>query len=450
VVWLLNVWDRLRGAFWLFPGLFTIAAIGLAMGLLALDRRIGSDALAGSRWLYAGGAEGARSLLSAVAGSIITVVGLAFSITIVSLQLAAAQLGPRLLRSFVRDRGNQVVLATFVATFVYCLVVLRTVRGRDGLTEGIFVPHLAVTGALVLALTSVALLIYFIHHASISLQADRVIAAVAEDLDGALDALFPERLGQEEPVADPPPNLPRGDGAPVTATASGYVTGVDGDALLRAAGEADVLIRLVRRPGDFAIAGEPLAWVVPGARLSDDLAGAVAGAILLGPERTLVQDAFFGIEQLVEIAQRSLASDHIDPTTARRCIDRLAGAVARVGDRRLPSAYRRDDVGVVRVVAPAVTFADFVSAAFTPIRLHGDGSRAVTLHLLEAFARLAALRQPRELHLALLGEAMAIHRGLPRAFPDPADRAAVDETFERLLAAVRPDVRRAYEAQAAA
>jgi uncharacterized membrane protein len=189
---------------------------------------------------------------------------------------------------------------------------------------------------------------------------------------------------------------------------------------------------------------------VPGARLSDDLAGAVAGAVLLGPERTLVQDAFFGIEQLVEIAQRSLASDHIDPTTARRCIDRLAGAVARVGDRRLPSAYRRDDAGVVRVVAPAVTFADFVSAAFTPIRLHSEGSRAVTLHLLEAFARLAALRQPRELHLALLGEAMAIHRGLPRAFPDPVDRATVDETFERLLAAVRPDVRRAYDAQAAA
>lgn len=450
MVRLLNVWDSLRGSFWFLPALLTIAAVGLALGLLALDRRV-SDELAESLWLYAGGAEGARSLLSAVAGSIITVVGLAFSITIVSLQLAAAQLGPRLLRNFVRDAGNQVVLGTFVATFVYCLVVLRTVRGRDGLTEGVFVPHLAVTGAVVLALLSVALLIYFIHHASTSIQADRVIAAVAADLDDAIDALFPERLGHEHP-ADRPPALPpeADDGAPIAARGHGYVRSVDGEALMKAAGEADVLIRVLRRPGEFVIAGEPLARVVPGERLDDDLADTVADALMLGPERTFIQDALFGFEQLVEIAERALASDHIDPTTARRCIDRLAAAVARVSDRHLPSPYRRDGGGAVRVVAPAPTLRDFVGAAFAAIRLHGADSRAVVLHLLGTFERLAALRDRRELHLALLGEAMAIRRAAGRVFQEPADRQAVYEAFDRLLTAVRPDVRRIYDAQAAA
>jgi uncharacterized membrane protein len=451
VVRLLNIWDSLRGSFWFLPALLTTAAIGLAAGLLTLDHRAGSDELATSLWLYAGGAEGARSLLSAVAGSIITVVGLAFSITIVSLQLAAAQLGPRLLRNFVRDRGNQVVLGTFVATFVYCLVVLRTVRGRDGVSDDRFVPHLAISGAVLLALLSVALLIYFIHHASTSMQADRVIAAVAVDLDDAIDALFPERLGREAP-GDRPPAPPRDgdDGAPVAARGHGYVTSVDGEALLKTASEADVLIRLLRRPGEFAIVGEPIARVVPGDRLDDDLARAITRAVLVGPERTFIQDVFFGFEQLVEIAQRALASNHIDPTTALRCIDRLAAAIARVSDRRLPSPYRRDAEGIVRVVAPAPVLRDFVGAAFTAIRLAGVDNRGVALHLLDSFERLAALRDRRELHLALLGEAVAIRRAAARTFRDPGDREGVYAAFERLLKAIRPDVRRIYDAQAVA
>ena len=447
---LLNIWDSLRGSFWFLPSLLTVLAAGLAVGLLVLDRRAGEE-LTESLWLYAGGAEGARSLLSAVAGSIITVVGLAFSITIVSLQLAAAQLGPRLLRSFVRDPGNQVVLGTFVATFVYCLIVLRTVQGRDGLSDGTFVPHLAVTGAVVLALLSVALLIYFIHHASTSIQADRVIAGVATDLDRAIDALFPERLGREEP-ADPPPGPSHGgdDGARVATSGHGYVTSIDGDALMKAAGKADVLIRLLRRPGDFAIVGEPLARVVPGERLDDDLARAIDQAFMLGPERTFIQDVFFGVEQLVEIAERALASSHIDPTTARRCIDRLAAAIARVSDRRLPSPYRRDPAGTVRVVASPPTLREFVGAAFTAIRLAGSDSRAVATHLLQTFERIAALRDRRELHLALLGEAVAIRRAAAQVFRDPSDREAVYEAFERLLNVIRPDVRKIYDTQAAA
>jgi len=451
VVRLVNVWDSLRSSFWFVPTLFTFAAVGLAVGLLALDRRPGSDELAESRWLYAGGAEGARSLLSAVAGSIVNVVALAFSITIVSLQLASAQLGPRLLRNFVRDRGNQVVLGTFVATFVYCLLVLRTVRGDAGVGDDAFVPHRAVTGAVALALLSIGLLIYFIHHASTSLQADRVIAAVAADLDEAIEAIFPERLGHEEPAADRPwaPPARSEAGTAVTAPAPGYITSVDGDTLLKAAGEADVLIRLARRPGEFVIAGEPLAWVVPGERLDEGLARRVARAVMLGSERTLIQDPFFGFEQLVEIATRALASDHIDPTTALRCIDRLAAAVAAVSERRLPSPYRRDADGVVRVVAPAPTLRDFVDAAFTAIRLQGSDSRTVAQHLLETFARLAALRDRRELHVALLGEAAAIRRAARRTIDDVRDREAVDEAFDRLLGAMAPEVRRIYEQAAA-
>jgi uncharacterized membrane protein len=121
-----------------------------------------------------------------------------------------------------------------------------------------------------------------------------------------------------------------------------------------------------------------------------------------------------------------------------------------VSDRRLPSSDRRDAKGIVRVVAPAPAVQDFVGAAFTAIRLAGVDNRGVALHLLDSFERLAALRDRRDLHLALLGEAVAIHQAAAQVFRDPGDREAVYAAFERLLKAIRPDVRRIYNAQAVA
>jgi uncharacterized membrane protein len=449
VVRLLNAWDTLRGSFWFLPAVFTLLAVGLAVGLLAIDRTLGSEVITGSAWLYSGGAEGARSLLSALAGSIITVVGLAFSITIVSLQLASAQLGPRLLRNFVRDPGNQIVLGVFVATFVYCLVVLRTVRGQDGVAAGTFVPHTAVTGAVALALVSVVLLIYFIHHASTSIQADHVVAAVARDLDAGIDRLFPERLGHEEPTAAAPALLTE-DGVPVLARRTGYVVSMDGDTLLRVAGEIGAVVRLLHRPGDFVVAGELLARIHPVAGVNEQVERTVAGAVTVGDERTFVQDVLFGVEQLVEIAVRTLASGYIDPSTALRCVDRLGAALAAVSGRRLPSPERRAAGGAVRVVVPPLTLADFVTAAFTPIRLQGAGNRAVAVRLLDTFARVAVLHERRDLHQALLDEATRIRRAAGHAFRDPADREAVYEAFERVVRAMAPVLRRHGETSAAA
>jgi uncharacterized membrane protein len=150
--------DRVRESFWFLPAVCAVIGLGLAIGLLFVDQRLEGH-VPTTLWFYTGGAEGARSLLSALAGSIIIVLGLAFSITTVALQLAAAQLGPRLLRNFVRDPGNQIVLGTFVGTFVYCVFVLREIRGTNGVADVAFVPHISVTAAVALAMVSVGVLI---------------------------------------------------------------------------------------------------------------------------------------------------------------------------------------------------------------------------------------------------------------------------------------------------
>src|SRR5687767_1515596 len=178
-----HLWETLTTGYWFVPAVMMLAAALAAFLLLYIDRTV-----IGARvgWLYVGGADGAKTLLSTVAGSVITVAGVVFSITIASLTQAASQFGPRLLRNFMRDRGNQVTLGTFVATFLYCLLVLRAIHGR--LEDGVaFVPQASVTGAVVLAVASIAVLVYFIHHVSVSLQAPSVVAAIRADLDATID-----------------------------------------------------------------------------------------------------------------------------------------------------------------------------------------------------------------------------------------------------------------------
>jgi uncharacterized membrane protein len=438
---LLYVWDRLRGSFWFVPSVFALVALGLAIALLSADRRL-DGTLPTTIWLYTGGAEGARSLLSAVAASIITVVGLAFSITTVALQLAAAQLGPRLLRNFVRDPGHQIVLGTFVGTFVYCLIVLRTVRGTNGLSDDTFVPHLSVTGGVALAMLSVAVLIYFIHHAAVSMQADEVIAAVMRELAGAIDVAFPEPLasGSVDPGAvEEAPGPPSHEAVAITSPRTGYVQSMDTRRLMALAGEHDLTIRLICRPGDFVAEGDLVAQAWPALHVGDKVPRVLRSTVVVGIQRTMLQDVLFGFEQLVEIAANALSSSLRDPITAIRCIDRLGEAIDRVARRRAPSPVCRDAEGRVRLIVPVLTLDEAVAAAFDVIRAHGRPSRIVTVRILQTCTRLVAKHARRDLHVALLAQALAVLRGAD-ALGDPLDQAAIRRHFEDFARHLRPDV----------
>jgi uncharacterized membrane protein len=435
--------DRLRGSFWFVPALCAAAGVALAVGLLFVDRRF-ETRLEQIAWFYGGGAEGARSLLSALASSVITVLGLAFSITIVALQLAAAQLGPRLLRNFVRDPGNQIVLGAFVGTFVYCLVVLRAVRGSNGPTDGGFVPQLSVTGAVVLGMLSVGVLIYFIHHAALSMQADHVIAGVAAELDDAIDTLFPEHLGREAetPAGEPAPEPEPREAIDVGSRGAGYVQSVAADRIFATAADHDLVVRLLCRPGDFVAEGDRVARAWPASRVTAEVQASLAGSIVLGTERTLLQDALFGVEQLVEIAINALSSSVREPVTAVRCVHRLGAAVGRLADRAMPSPLRHDAEGRLRVVAPVLAIEDFVRAAFGTIRAHAQPSAFVSTCLLETLTRLVTqqTRSRRALELALLEQALGVLRG-SATLPDPLDREAVERAFHGFVHALGADAR---------
>ena len=433
------VLEVLRGSFWFLPTVLTVAAATIAIVFLAIDRSMTPPTVRALGWIYTGGAEGARSLLSTVAGAVVTVVGVAFSVTVVSLQLASTQLGPRVLRNFMRDRGNQAVLGTFVATFVYCLLVLRTVRGDNGLDDGVFIPHLAVTGGVVLAIVSAAVLIYFIHHAAISIQADHVIVTVANELDAAIDTLYPERLGTESETTPPLPDDFDAAAHSVLAPATGHLQSIVADRVMAVAVDRNLLVRLELRPGDFVMKGEALARVWPPDRLDAVAARQLTNAFPVGQARTLLQDVRFGVEQLVEIAVRGLSSNLRDPVTSMHCIERLGAAIARLAGRRMPSPYRYDG-SRLRVIARGIPVGEVVDAAFDSIRERGAESLAVTIHLLTIFERVARLEPNGDLHAALLRHTVRVERGSRTTLPHSWQRETIERQGAAVRKAIRPDV----------
>lgn len=386
--------DRLLSTYWFVPSIVTVAAVGCAVLFTWIDRWY-PDVTSWLGWAYGGGPEGARALLSAVAGSTITVVSVTFSVMVVALTVSSQHFGPRLLNSFMRDNASQVVLGTFTGTFAYCLVVLRTVQG-DGDGYSLFVPHFAVAGAVALTLISVAMLIYYVHHVAMSMQVSDLTTDVTHELERAIDRLYPVRFGDgTDPPAWRPPPIPQG-ALEVRSPKSGYIHEVGRQTVLDLASKHDTTIWLTARPGHFVVAGTPVAAAHPPPTGAEDFADALGDAFVLGTDRTSFQDVGFSVQQLVEMALRALSPGVNEPFTAITCIDRLGQGLTKLAAREIPSAMRKDDEGKVRVIAQPVTFAELAYEAFEPIAIYADRNPAISERLLRTLGRLAAVVRRQE------------------------------------------------------
>ncbi|GAB3484880.1 DUF2254 domain-containing protein [Azotobacter salinestris] len=428
--------ERMRSSFWFLPIVMASGTAALAALTIALDEAGTFQSLRAWGWTFTGGAEGASAVLGTLAGSMITIVGVVFSMTLVTLSLASSQYGPRLLRNFMRDTAYQVVLGTFVSTFLYCLLVLRTIRRVE---DASFVPHLSVTLGVLFAIMSLGVLIYFIHHVSVSIQADQIVARIAAELSEEIDHFFPDQIGRGGPRTPHAPPAARflealeREARPVDATRDGYLQFIDADALMELATEEDIVLRLELRPGRYVVAGRPLVRVWPGNRTVDRLRKRVDAAFVLGSQRTPGQDIEFAIDQLVEIAVRALSPGINDPFTAITCVDRLGSSLCRVVRREMPSPYRHDDKGQPRVVASAVTFPEIADAAFSQIRHHARSSAAVTVRLLETIGVIAEFACRPEDRATLRQHAESIAHGACQGMLENDERRLVEARYQAAI-----------------
>jgi uncharacterized membrane protein len=387
-------WSRLLYTLWFIPAVVVFLHVVLAVVLVEVSGQVDREAL--MRWprLFGASAGSSRDMLAAIAGSMITVAGVTFSLTMVAVTQASNQYTPRILRNFMRDRPAQLVLGGLTGVFSYCLVVLRTIRGDE---SSPYIPAIAVLAAFALALGGVGLLIYFIHHIATSLQASTIVARVSADTTAAIETLFPTEVGT--PAPPQPPGLATvlatAHWVPVLARSSGYVQHVDPDRLLAAAASADVVVRMERGVGEFVATGVPIAsHAAVDGRPRDGIDEAIAGCYTLGSYRTVEQDPDFGIRQLSDVALKALSPGINDPTTALNCIDYLGAVLAGAAVRSEPSPWREAD-GVVRVIARGATFRSLLDAAFDEIRRYGASHAAILFRQLDSLALIGgAARDP--------------------------------------------------------
>jgi uncharacterized membrane protein len=428
-------WNGLLSSLWFVPTVIVLGAVFLAVGLIQVDSLMTWE-LAG-RWprLFGAGAEGSRGMLSAIASSMITVAGVIFSITIVTLSLASSQYSPRILRNFMRDRANQVVLGVFVGVFTYCLIVLRTIRGdEDG-----FVPQLSVFFSLLLALVAVGFLIFFIHHTAAAIQSSSIIASAAHQTMQAVDHLFPQELGHGEPEDDAQEAeaaLAAATWQPVPAQVTGYIQSVDPETLFHFAGKHDLLLRMEKSIGDFVVEGALLASVTtqPDEAIIDDL----NELYTINRNRTLEQDAAFGLRQIVDIALKALSPGINDTTTAVICVDYLSAILARLARRRLETPYRWK-AGQLKLIAKGPTFEGLVDIAFNQIRQNAGGNVSVIIRMLSAIETVATQTETAHRRQILLKHVNLIAGLAEDSIPTLHDKAIITMYLLR--------VKRALEAE---
>ena len=377
--------ERVRSGFWAVPGGCVTAAVLLALLFVEVDHRLQSS----YAFTFGAGPDGAREVLSAITTAMITFTGLVFSITVLALQLTSSQFSPRVLRTFLRDRLTQYALGVFTATFVYAVMVLRSVRS-DSSSDSDFVPAVSTTVALALLLLSVALFVTYIHHIATSLQVSSVIAAIGTETRATIDRRFPP--GRDQPIGSralPPDAVPA---LVVPARRSGVVTAVDEQALVRAARDAEVVLRTQVRLGRYVPQGAPLLEVLGDASRLD--VPAVLAAVTQERDRTLQADVAFGFRQLVDIAERALSPGINDPTTAVQVLDEEHDLLRRLATRPLRTGVHTDEHGRVRLVVPADALEDYLALAIEEIERDGADMPRVLARVEELLDDVAAAALP--------------------------------------------------------
>jgi uncharacterized membrane protein len=424
--------EVLRTNLWFVPGVEVAAAIGLFAGTLALDRAAYHGDFGLPSWVISGSADAARQILTAIAAAVITVVGVVFSIILVTLTLASTQFGPRMLRNFIRDRGTQLTLGTFVATFIYAVLVLVSIGPGP---RGDFVPHIGVTVTLALTVADMAVLIFFIHHTASAIQLPNVIASIAVDLSEAIEE---QGAGHNATTGGGPERglssaelLTRMDteGGAVQAADSGYVQFIRLGSMVGFAAQANAVISLHHRPGHFIVQGHTIGTVWP-PEATAQVNEALARAHITGPYRTLTQDVSFGIDQLVEIAIRALSPAVNDTFTAITCVDWLGDSLCTIARRWHPARVHRDDQGFIRVIAAQPSYERLVQRSFEKIRQASMGMPAIMIRQLDAIAQIMTETSGPGQRRVLLDQAGMIQRASERTVSEEADRADVRRSFD--------------------
>jgi uncharacterized membrane protein len=423
-------WFEMKSSFWFIPFLIALGSILLSIFTIELDQKYSLVLL--EKWpkLFGLSPEASRGMLSTIASSMMSMMTVAFSMTLVTLALASSQYTSRILRNFMRSKTNQAVLGIFSGTFIYCLIILRTIQGGENPE---ITPSISVIMGFFLSLMGVGVLVLFIHHIASSIQAANIIASVADETIATIERLFPERMGhgKRKEFHENSMKFSRS----IISYQSGYIQNVDEKKLLELSCRWDNVFKMNYGIGDFVVIGMPILFIKNDMKLTEVMEKELRNAMLINRHRTIEQDTLYGIRQIVDVALKALSPGVNDTTTGVMCMDYLTSIMAHITMREIPSIYRHEN-NQLRIIAKVPDYEKFLDESFSQIRANAKGNVAIIKKFLTAIEVLSQLTDDPERRYFLTLEAGKISELLEEDSSFPSDKSELGlrlvEVKERL------------------
>ena len=421
-------WHDLQSSLWFRPAAAAVIAVALAIGITAVDQMPYFTAPTMLRI----GAESARAVLGTIAGAMLAVVGMIFSILMVVLVLASQQFSPRILRNFARDPISQNVLGIFIGTFIYSLLVLARISEHE---DRVFTPVFSVTGAIALAIIAIGAFIYFIDHITKTIRISYIVSGISRQTETLLQKMAEETIGGKAANGEQAEIAWRPTEATVVVSPRpGHIQTIDYDALVHFAQEHGLLIKIERQVGDFITREGVLLALLPGQKLSQKQLDELYSVFDIGTERTMYGDVLFGIRQLVDIALKAISPGINDPSTAVNAIDYLDNILVQAARHGDMAGRYYDSAGKLRLLAARPTFVMMLDLAFDQLRHYSSHEPTITVRLLDALAEIAQVTQEPTRHEAIWRQATMISRGVDPHITEPLERAKINERLREIAA----------------
>jgi uncharacterized membrane protein len=434
-----SVAERVRASLFVLPTTAVLIAIAIAVLTINIDSTYDS-ATTDLPLGFASTVESARTSLSTIAGATIAFAGVAFSVSLLVIQLASSQYSPRVIHTLFRDPFNKRVMATVVGTFTYCLIVLRAVRSP--LEEGgdPVIPNLSVALAVALGIVAILTVVAFIDHNAHAMDISEILERVKREAITQISKEWePSDSQLQSPIV-----LSTTPDAPTTVVRfhdSGWVQQIDTHALARCPPDG-ATITVLTGAGRYAVEGTPLCTISPPVRDIGSIEKEIRAAIVIGSTRTMQQDASFGLRQLADVALRALSPGVNDPTTAQDAIFHSTAVLAELHRRTPPSASRPRPGGGMLVMAHPQSHDDLVRLAFDEVRQAAAPHPAVSIYLLEALHLLreaAEAAEPGRAHDGIAEQARLVVLGCEAAGPLPVDLQRVQRAYRARFGTGRAD-----------
>lgn len=390
----------------------TLVALCFAITTLTIDFSAGASWLPKWAYLFSGGSDGARNVVGVIAGSIITVAGVTFSISIVILSLASQQYGSRLLRNFTRDRSLHFIMGAFIATYVFCILILPSIHGGDDVGRVEFIPRISVTICVAAAIADVFVLIFFIHHVSRAIQAAFLTSSAQQELLDTLHTLFPEQV--EEGTIRPEPTRFEALGftRSIAAKRSGYFQSLNIDQLMAYAERMNSTFKILVRPGEYIVEGDSIMEMHSPAEPGSEPGFNLEKCFTFGYRRTMDQDPAFGFDMLVEMGVRALSPGINDPFTAIQCIDHLREGLKILAKRERINGYYRGKGERVCIIFPSLNFQQSIERTIPVFEYYSKRSPTVLLALKEMLIKLEKDLEPGDDRIFLQTKIQSVHDAL--------------------------------------